>query len=144
MRHRFNCKCSTKRLKEIRRFVTEVLKDYNLPELSINELVLAVDEVCANLMIHSHNCNPKESFELSINIDDDSTIIFEIVDHGIGFNVEKYKEPSLSDLIKRKKKGGMGLILVKRIMDKIECKVGPNKNIYLMHKKIENKPTDQN
>ncbi|MCZ6899981.1 MAG: ATP-binding protein, partial [Bacteroidetes bacterium] len=58
MDYRYNCQCSKEKLKKIREFVSEVLHKYNLTEVKINELVLAVDEVCANLIIHSHNCNP--------------------------------------------------------------------------------------
>ncbi|MEQ8532961.1 MAG: ATP-binding protein, partial [Imperialibacter sp.] len=46
--------------------------------------------------------------------------VFEIKDHGEAFNMAQYKEPSLSDIIRTKKKGGIGLMLVNRIMDKIE------------------------
>ena len=70
-------------------------------------------------MIHSHQCNPKKCIELLVNIEDDE-IIFEIRDTGNGFNYKEYKEPSIEEIIIEKKKGGLGLMLVRRIMDHIE------------------------
>jgi len=95
-------------------------------------LILAVDEVCANLIIHSHNCNDHESFDLLIKIDQNKGITFDIIDNGIGFNIAKYKEPSLSEIIKSKKKGGVGLMLVRRIMDDVEYKCDTHKNICVL------------
>lgn len=138
MIYKYKVKCNKEKLQEIRKFVTKVLQNYSLPELEINKLVLAVDEVCANLMIHSHQCNPKESIEISIDVKENECITFEILDKGIGFNICNYKEPTLGEVVKRKKKGGggVGLMLVKRIMDNIEFKTETNKNVCKLYKKI--------
>ena len=137
MDYRYNCQCSKEKLKKIREFVSEVLHKYNLTEVKINELVLAVDEVCANLIIHSHNCNPQESFEIKINVNKKEGITFYIIDDGkIGFNLNQYKEPSINELIKKQKKGGVGLILVKRIMDDIQFKCSPERNVCRLFKKL--------
>ena len=142
MDYRYNCQCSKEKLKKIREFVSEVLHKYNLTEVKINELVLAVDEVCANLIIHSHNCNPQESFEIKIDVNKNEGITFYIIDDGkIGFNLNQYKEPSLNELIKKQKKGGVGLILVNRIMDDIQFKCSPERNVCRLFKKLKIHPT---
>jgi len=142
MDYRYNCQCSKEKLKKIREFVSEVLHKYNLSEVKINELVLAVDEVCANLIIHSHNCNPQESFEIKINVNKKEGITFYIIDDGkIGFNLNQYKEPSINELIKKQKKGGVGLILVNRIMDDIQFKCSPERNVCRLFKKLKIHPT---
>jgi serine/threonine-protein kinase RsbW len=135
MNYKFEAKCSKDQLSMIRKFVYEVLGNYYLTDLEINAMALAVEEVCANLMIHSHNCNPKEKIELSIDVQKDKGFTFKIMDKGIGFDFKNYKEPSLQEIIKQKKKGGLGLMLVKRIMDSVEFKQGNNQNIYMLFKK---------
>ncbi len=119
MLYNYKASCSTDKLQEIRQFVEDVLTQHGLSEVDTHKIVLAVDEVCANLIIHSHRCNAEESIELSVEFTDEKTI-FEIRDHGAAFNIAQYKEPSLTEIIKSKKKGGIGLMLVNRIMDKIE------------------------
>ena len=65
---KFNLKvyCEKTRLKEIRDFVSDKLQSYTTDEVEINQLVLAVDEVCANLIIHSNACNAQESINLEV------------------------------------------------------------------------------
>jgi len=137
MNYRYKVKCNKDKLKEIREFVTGVLQEYALTEVEINKLVLAVDEVCANLIIHSYNCDPHESIELSIDVKENDCITFEIIDRGLGFNICNYKEPSLTEVVKKKKKGGIGLMLVKRIMDEIEFRKETGQSVCKLSKKIK-------
>ncbi len=120
MLYNYTASCSTDKLQEIRQFVDDLLRQHGLSDVESHKIVLAVDEVCANLIIHAHGCNANESIEISIEFNDDNKTIFEIKDHGEAFNMTHYIEPSLSDIIKARKKGGIGLMLVNRIMDKIE------------------------
>jgi serine/threonine-protein kinase RsbW len=129
--------CKKEKLKDVRVFVENLLHAHQIPEIEAGEMVLAVDEVCANLMIHSHQCNPKKHIGVKINVLEGKEVVFEITDYGVGFNFCRYKEPSLDDIIKEKKKGGVGLILVKRIMDHMEFIRKANRNIYRMVKKLK-------
>ncbi len=124
------------KLRDIRMFVSDSLRHHALPDVQISTLVLAVDEVCANLIIHSHKCNPKEYIEISITIDT-HTIVFDIIDNGAGFDISSYSEPSLGEIVKKKRKGGLGLILVRKIMDKIEMINEDNQNICRLVKNIK-------
>lgn len=136
MEYKFKVPCSKNKLGEIREFLQRVLSENSIPEVTVNTLILAVDEVCANLIIHSHNCNPEEHLELKVKVDGKSEITFDIIDRGDGFNIGDYKEPLISDIVKQKRKGGIGLMLVRRIMDEIELIEGKKKNVYRLHKKI--------
>ncbi len=134
--HRFKTNCKRERLKEIRHFVANVLTDIGLPEIDAHKVILAVDEVCANLIIHSNKSNPSEYLELSVEDHGKDGVLFEIIDYGIGFSYNNYKEPTLEEIIRKRKKGGLGIMLVKNIMDTVEFKNEGNKNICRMIKKI--------
>lgn len=136
MEYKFKVPCSKNRLGDIRDFLQRILSENSIPEVTINTLILAVDEVCANLIIHSHNCNPDEHIELKVKVSGNSEITFDIIDRGDGFNIGEYEEPNISDIVKQKRKGGIGLMLVRRIMDEIELIQGKKKNVYRLHKKI--------
>lgn len=136
MEYKFKVPCSKSKLAEIRDFLQRVLSENSIPEITVNTLILAVDEVCANLIIHSHHCNPDDFIELKVFVNGQSEITFDIIDHGVGFNIGEYEEPSISDIVKQKRKGGIGLMLVRRIMDEIELIKGKKKNVYRLHKKI--------
>ena len=128
---------SEEKLRDIRSFVKEVLDKHGISEVDVSTLVLAIDEVCANVIIHGHSCNPKDSIELEIKIDKSQNLEFDIIDTVDLFDIATYQEPKIEDVIKQQKKGGIGLILVKRIMDDIEIIRLPKKNICRLTKKIE-------
>lgn len=135
---KFNLKvyCEKTRLKDIREFITEKLKAYVHDDLEINQMVLAVDEICANLIIHSNYCNANEAINLEVFVEKDG-VTFEISDEGEKFDIKKYKEPSIQEVVQTKKKGGIGLMLVRRIMDKVEFKNEEEKNTCILHKRFK-------
>ena len=134
----YSCKvpCAKDNLKDIRKFVNDALHNHGLSDLDISTLVLAIDEVCANLIIHSHQCNPNESLEVVVIIEENKGITFKIIDTGSGFDINQYVEPSIDELVTKKRKGGVGLILVKKIMDDIEFEKVKDTNCCKLFKKI--------
>jgi len=138
MNYSYKAPCSKKQLHCIRKFIQQTLDRFDISDIDKCQIVLAVDEVCTNLMVHSHNCNPNETIELVINIEDQQGIMFEIQDHGKAFNFLEYIEPKMEEIVRTRRKGGLGIMLVKRIMDQIEFDrdVVNNKNICRLYKKI--------
>ena len=62
MNYTYNVGCSIENLKGVRDFIRESLKNHGVADMQISEIVLAIDEMCSNLMIHSHHCNPDDLF----------------------------------------------------------------------------------
>lgn len=120
--------CEKDELTKIRQFVADELERNTIPDLQAHKLVLAVDEVCANLIIHANNCNPVNKIELQLEFFP-KQIVFTFRDKGIGFDINKYESPSMDELVSSRRQGGLGLLLVKRIMDKIEFTTEKNYNI---------------
>jgi serine/threonine-protein kinase RsbW len=135
MDYKLKVSCSIENLKEIRSFVSKRLEELSVNEIEINMMILAVDEICANLIIHSNNSDTNQYLEVKI-IDKDHGISFEIFDKGQSFDINNYQAPALDDLIQSKRKGGLGLMLVKRIMDKIEFKKEKEYTVCHLFKKV--------
>ncbi|MEQ9402651.1 MAG: ATP-binding protein [Cyclobacteriaceae bacterium] len=127
--------CEKNELTKIRQFVADELERNNIPDLQAHKLVLAVDEVCANLIIHANNCNPENKIELDLQFNP-KQIIFTFKDKGVGFDINEYESPSMDELVSSRRQGGLGLLLVKRIMDKIEFSTEKNYNICRLVKTI--------
>jgi serine/threonine-protein kinase RsbW len=137
--------CLKVNLKLVRDFLTQVLDEYVSSEEEINLLLVAVDEVCANLIIHSHHCNPNEFIEIKCYPNNENEIIFEIWDSDKPqFDFSGYALPDIQQLISEKKSGGIGLILVRRIVDQINFERVGEKNVCKMSKKIALKPHSAN
>ena len=120
MKYNISVPCLKSNLQHIRKFVVDALREQQLSEVEVHSMVLAVDEVCANLMIHSNQCSPDHFIEVQIDVKSNKKVIFDILDKGIGFDIREHPEPDIQDIIHSRKKGGVGLMLVKRIMDEID------------------------
>lgn len=119
MKHQMKISCQTAALSELRVFLKKTLGELHLSEVDQLQLILAVEEVCANLIIHSHKCNALDFIQLDIK-QNPGKLIFEITDEGKAFNMLDYEVPDLNKVKGDKRKGGLGIILVKKIMDEIE------------------------
>lgn len=136
MKYSLDISCNKERLREIRIFVGEILMDHDYPEVEVHKIILAVDEICANLMIHSNHCNPLSTLQLQVFLNQQDKLVIEIWDNGDGFDFTKYKEPTVEELVIAKKKGGLGLKIVNMIMDDIQFLKEKNKNICRLTKNI--------
>ncbi|MEO5601935.1 MAG: ATP-binding protein [Cyclobacteriaceae bacterium] len=136
MNYKHKVGCNIENLKGVRDFIRNALREHGVSDLQISELVLALDEMCSNLMIHAHSCNPDELFELHIIFKKGDPLIFEIIDDGNTFDINQFSEPELGNLVHEKRKGGLGIRLVKSIMDKIEYHNRSGKNVCRLIKKI--------
>ncbi len=137
MNYQYNIGCSLSNLKGIREFIRTSLKDQRVPEIELSAIVLALDEMCSNLMIHAHHCNPDHLLELHIDIPTKGKFIFEIIDDGSLFDINEFHEPELDNLVHQKRKGGLGIRLVKAIMDNVEYLKREEKNVCRLTKQVK-------
>ncbi|NME67931.1 ATP-binding protein [Flammeovirga aprica] len=113
--------CETANLHIIREFILSALASYSVPDSKRDMIVVAVDEVCANRMIHSNSCDPTKEIEVTVTTTIDAeSVVIEIKDNGEAFDIKTYQSPTINDVIKEHRKGGMGLRLVKNIMDAVQ------------------------
>jgi serine/threonine-protein kinase RsbW len=136
MMHSLQVPCTKENLREIRFFVENALTHYSISANDIYFIKLAIDEICANLIIHSHHCNQDDSIEVKIR-HEGSTFVFEIHDQSNdNFNLLEYNSPDIQHIINNRKNGNMGLMLVKKIMDEIEVERKEGHNICRLYKSI--------
>ena len=119
MNNSIRISCDLKNLIEVRNFVREFLTPYALTENEVNLIVLAVDEISANLIIHANKKDNSKYIYLTITKEQNS-FIFELTDRGYFFDGNTLSDPDLEDIIRIGRKGGIGLAMVKRIVDKLE------------------------
>jgi len=136
MSYQFNTGCSLNNLKGIRDFVRKALDQEGVDEITKGEIVLALDEMCSNLMIHAHHCNPDDFLGIHITRGDRQHIIFEIIDRGNVFDINQFQTPELDNLIHQKRKGGLGIRLVKSIMDDVEYLSRDGNTVCRLTKKV--------
>jgi len=137
MKNALRISCSRGNLKVVRDFVTDSLLNYDLSALQLNQIVLAVDEVVANLIIHANGEDESQHLDLAIDVEDQSFGI-EIFDNAASFyKPSSYREPDLPEFIRQGKKGGVGMALVNRIMDRVEFTTQGTQNVCRLYKRLD-------
>ena len=120
----------------IRDVVAKVASRVGFDTDETSKIELAVDEACTNVIKHAYANNSNQMIEVSIKVDQKKLIII-VADKGKGFDPEKIKLPDLNESIKKGRKGGLGLCLIKTLMDKVEFEIKPgSKNQVKMIKYI--------
>ncbi len=79
MSYQFNTGCSLENLKGVRDFIRKSLRSHVTSDVVLNEIILALDEMCSNLMIHSHQCNPDHHIDIHIDVPQKGKGVFEII-----------------------------------------------------------------
>ena len=120
----------------IRDVVAKIASRMGFDSDEASKIELAVDEACTNVIKHAYANNSDQMIEISIKIDQEKLIII-VADNGKGFNPDKIKLPDLNESIKKGRQGGLGLCLIKALMDKVEFEIKPgSKNQVKMIKYI--------
>ena len=112
--------CSRQNLQEVRDFVRGYLADRHLADVAVNQVVLAVDEVVANFIIHANKEDENQFLDLKLTLLNQRLEV-EIADNGDTiFLPAPHQNPDLRAYISQGRKGGMGMTLVNRLMDRVE------------------------
>jgi len=127
---------STENLALIREFVTTVGRQAQFEETEILNLELAVDEACANVIEHAYGHDITKEVVVRAKFDE-ATLQISVIDEGLGFDPDKTPQDSIEQLIHDRKSGGLGIRLIKKLMDEVSYEIVPGqKNELHMTKKI--------
>ena len=129
-------KSRTENLASIRDFISSNAVKAGLSEDQIDNIMLAVDEACTNIIKHAYNSFPDG--ELSIKLEyDKKKFTVAIIDFGKTFNPDTVPKPDLQKYYKERKVGGLGMYLMKTLMDEVKYISVPGKyNKVLLSKNI--------
>lgn len=112
-------KASTEHLAEVRNFVAAHAQDIGLSDKEVSEVRLAVDEAFTNIIKHAYKNSPAQNVRIEMGYNDQQLWI-SLMDEGRTFDPKSYSEPDLAQRIKEKKRGGMGVYLIKKLMDRVQ------------------------
>jgi len=129
-------KSRTENLTTVREFVSSAVEEVNIPQDIAGDIVLAVDEACTNIIKHAYKFIPDGDITIKLKYSD-KKITVEITDHGAPFSPDNVPTPDLKKYFEEKRVGGLGMYLMKSLMDDINYKSVPGKyNQVLLTKKL--------
>lgn len=110
---------STAYISAVRDFVGLYANQFGFTDREVDEIRLAVDEAYTNVIKHAYQSDDNQRVLISIGAVNDEFWV-SITDQGRAFNPEQYSEPDIKERIRLKKRGGVGVYLIRRLMDAVE------------------------
>lgn len=121
-----NILSQTEKLSLVRDFVSEAAGECGFDVESINKIAIAVDEACTNIIKHSYEFASNKHIDITIMMNGTK---FEIViaHEGKSFHPESIKSPDMKEYLSHYRRGGLGMHLMRSLMDQVEYKIASGK-----------------
>jgi len=109
---------SYKYLEDMRQFAAQAAKDAGMDDAEVYAVKLAVDEACTNIIEHAYGVENEGEIECTCDAEDDR-LTFILRDHGKPFDPSSVTEPDLSSGLEKRPLGGLGVYLMRQLMDEV-------------------------
>jgi serine/threonine-protein kinase RsbW len=131
-------KSRTENLSSLRDFISDNANKAGLSTDDIDDIILAVDEACTNIIKHAYKSVPDGEIIIEINYNSRKFTI-KLIDHGNSFDPESVPVPDLQKYLRQRKVGGLGLYLMRTLMDDVKYVSVPGEyNQVLLSKNLNN------
>lgn len=129
----FTIDASLGALAAISDFVVEQARAAGMDEHAVWEVQLAVDEAATNVVQHSY-ANTAGPVTITTRCTDGE---FEVMlrDQGAPFDPNNVPEPDLVSPLEERRTGGLGLYLMRKLMDRTEFRFNDGENVLVMAKR---------
>jgi anti-sigma regulatory factor (Ser/Thr protein kinase) len=115
----------------VRGLCRKALDHLNVGQDTVDEIVLALTEACANVVQHSGDGN---DYEVAVRIDDDTCRI-SVWDEGSGFEMPDLSQPVDAT------EGGAGLVLMRALVDELAFENDPDgRHRVTLEKRLDSRP----
>ena len=129
-------KGKTENLARIRTFIQSIASSVGFAQESIDNMILAVDEACTNIIKHAYKSYPEGEIIIKVKYEAKKLVIT-IIDYGKSFAPESIPEPDIQEYYRQHKVGGLGIYLMRTLMDEVEYISIPGKyNQVLLSKSL--------
>ncbi|HUI88098.1 MAG TPA: ATP-binding protein [Anaerolineales bacterium] len=105
-------------LDEIRTFVGEQAREAGFDARDIYSIQLATDEAASNVIEHAYGGRSDGRFEVSCAFQT-GRLIITLLDHGKAFDPSQVEDPDLKAPLLDRKIGGLGIYLMRKLMDEV-------------------------
>lgn len=118
-------------VKEVKEQFKKIALENNLSYKDMNNLLVVIDEVCANMIKHAYRETEGDmTFEIQAR---EKGLYITVIDTGRSFNWKSFRPPNLNHYVNIGKKGGLGLWIIRKLTDKSNYKVtGRGNELYLV------------
>ena len=126
----------TEQLLEVREYVSGAAREFGFEDEDVANIALAVDEACTNIIKHAYQFARDKQIHITVIRSSDEFEV-RITDEGRSFDPATIRTPDLKQHLAHYRKGGLGVYLMRRLMDAVEYNIRPgNRNEVRMVKNL--------
>ena len=108
----------------------------NLSDKSILRINVCLDELFTNIVSYGFEDDSEHVIKFAVRVED-NLLIIEIEDDGTPFNPLEKIDPEFPANVESAKIGGLGILIIRKLIDSIGYVRKQGKNKLTMHKKIQ-------
>jgi anti-sigma regulatory factor (Ser/Thr protein kinase) len=108
--------------------VTACAGDQGLGPRKISAIELSMEEVLVNIINYAYPDTPGEA-EVICGVDENGCFVIQIVDSGQHFDFSGLDKPDIEADLDNRKVGGLGVFLIKKLMDNVQYRRKNGQNI---------------
>ena len=114
-------------LEKIRTLVSECARTQRFSAARVSEIELSLEEAFTNICNYAYAGEPGE---IEVNcFAEDSGMVIEIIDSGVFFDVTQADDPDVTADLSERTPGGLGIFLIRKLMDKVVYRREGDRNI---------------
>jgi len=107
-------------LGDLRDFVIKIGKKHGFSDKQINAFKLSVDEAATNIIRHAYRESEDQGLITIRAIIKKNSLTLSLIDQGTFFDPKRVKNPDLNRYVDIGKKGGLGIFIMRKLMDEID------------------------
>jgi serine/threonine-protein kinase RsbW len=107
----------------IRRYVAKIACDLQAEQAAIDDMVQAVDEAVANIILHGYAGKPG-ALEIEVSRED-TLLVVRLRDQASQFDPTRVPPPDLSTPLEKRPLGGLGIYLINQFVDQLQYRAIP-------------------
>jgi serine/threonine-protein kinase RsbW len=105
-------------LAEIGGFVSQAARAAGFDTTAVYAVEMAVDEACTNIIEHAYGGEGRGVIEINCRVQGDELTVT-LRDYGHPFDPARVPEPDINAGLEERREGGLGLYLMRKLMDEV-------------------------
>ena len=121
-------------LTKVADFLDNLGEEWGITAALVFSLNLVLEEALTNIVLYGFDDGNQHTIEIDFDKDGDELTIT-LIDDGVQYDPTLKADPDLTLSAEERPIGGLGIFLIKKIMDKVEYQHKENKNFLILTKK---------
>lgn len=119
------------------RFLEETAEAFGLDSMLLMSLNLVMEEAVSNIIFYAYKEGETgENIRISMELED-GVLTIVLTDTGLPFDPTAREDPDVSLSAEERPIGGLGIFLIKKMMDEVVYRREDDANVFIMSKKIK-------